>query len=86
VRERFGVSERRACQVLGQARWTQRHQPRLREDEPRLVARIIELALEDGTPDFIRSDYGSEFTAQAVRDWLERVGVDTLFITPGSPW
>jgi transposase InsO family protein len=21
-----------------------------------------------------------------VRDWLERVGVDTLFITPGSPW
>jgi transposase InsO family protein len=21
-----------------------------------------------------------------VRDWLERFGVDTLFITPGSPW
>jgi transposase InsO family protein len=21
-----------------------------------------------------------------VRDWLERVGVNTLFTTPGSPW
>ena len=30
--------------------------------------------------------YGSEFTAKAVRDWLQRVEVDTLFITPGSPW
>jgi transposase InsO family protein len=30
--------------------------------------------------------YGSEFTATAVREWLERVGVNTLFIEPGSPW
>ena len=22
----------------------------------------------------------------AVREWLERVGVQTLFIEPGSPW
>jgi transposase InsO family protein len=44
VRERLGVSERRACRVLGQARSTQRHTPRVREDEPRLVARIVELA------------------------------------------
>ena len=34
----------------------------------------------------IRSDNGSEFTAQAVRDWLERVGVKTAYIEPGSPW
>jgi len=39
-----------------------------------------------GPPDHIRSDNGSEFTAQAVRDWLGRVGVKTLFIEPGSPW
>ena len=39
-----------------------------------------------GVPDYIRSDNGSEFTARFVRDWLNRVGVKTLFIEPGSPW
>ena len=37
-------------------------------------------------PDYLRSDNGSEFTARLVRNWLERVGVKTLFIEPGSPW
>lgn len=37
-------------------------------------------------PTCIRSDNGPEFTAVAVREWLERVGVQTLFIEPGSPW
>jgi transposase InsO family protein len=203
VCERLGVSERRACRVLGQARSTQRHAPRVREDEGRLVARIVELARaygrygyrritallrregwrvnakrveriwrqeglkvprkqpkrgrlwfadgsctrrraehrnhvwsydfvfarthdgrpirmltlvdeytreclaidverrldsEDvlerlealfvarGTPEFIRSDNETEFTAKAVREWLARVNVKTLFIAPGSPW
>jgi putative transposase len=35
---------------------------------------------------FIRSDNGPEFIAQAVREWLERSGVRTLYIEPGSPW
>ena len=39
-----------------------------------------------GVPDHIRSDNGSEFTAHAVRDWLKKVGVKTLYIEPGSPW
>jgi putative transposase len=199
----LSVSERRACRVLDQARTTQRYEPRLADDEPLLVKRIIELATEygrygyrrvtamlqregwrvnhkrveriwrqeglkvpkrqpkrgrlwlndgscirlrpeyrnhvwsydfvhdrthegrplrlltiideysreclaikvarklssddvlstlarlfvqRGTPGYIRSDNGSEFTAQAVRSWLERVGVKTLFIEPGSPW
>ena len=30
--------------------------------------------------------YGPEFTARQVRNWLQRVGVKTLFIEPGSPW
>ena len=42
------VSERRACQVLGQARTTQRHSSYIRNDEERLVARIIELATRYG--------------------------------------
>jgi transposase InsO family protein len=39
-----------------------------------------------GTPRFIRSDNRSEFTANAVREWLGRLRVNTLFIEPGSPW
>jgi len=39
-----------------------------------------------GTPAYIRSDNGPEFTAALVRRWLERLEVQTLFIEPGSPW
>jgi len=33
-----------------------------------------------------QSDNGSEFASKAVRKWLARSGVGTLFIEPGSPW
>ena len=39
-----------------------------------------------GIPAHLRSDNGPEFTARAVRTWLQRVGAQTLFIEPGSPW
>ncbi len=39
-----------------------------------------------GIPEHIRSDNGPEFTAKAIRKWLSKVGVKTLFIEPGSPW
>ena len=39
-----------------------------------------------GPPEHIRSDNGPEFAAKAVRQWLSKVGVRTLFIEPGSPW
>lgn len=39
-----------------------------------------------GVPEHIRSDNGPEFTATAIREWLARIGVKTLFIEPGSPW
>ena len=39
-----------------------------------------------GPSEHIRSDNGPEFAAKAVRHWLGRVGVKTLFIEPGSPW
>jgi len=29
---------------------------------------------------------GSAFVAIAVREWLAKVGVKTLHVTPGSPW
>jgi len=203
VREKLNVSERRACKVLGQSRSTQRREPYVPYDEPRLVAEMIRLAgeygrygyrmitgllrndgwkvnhkrierlwrreglkvpkkqpkrgrlwLNDGScirlrpqhrdhvwaydfaaarthdgrslrmltlvdeytreclsidvarrlnsesvlerlawlfvvrgvPNHVRSDNGPEFTAKAVREWLARVGVKTLYIEPGSPW
>ena len=200
----LGVSERRACRVLGQARTTQRDPPRTSDEEERLTAKIVELATKNGRygyrritallkregwlvnhkrveriwrkeglkvpqkqpkrgrlwlnhgscvrlrpqhkdhvwsydfvaamtsdgrsfriltildeytreclaievkrqfkaedvidqlfeiiilrgviPEHIRSDNGTEFTAKAVRNWLGRLGVKTLFIEPGSPW
>ena len=203
MRDKFGVSERRACRVLGQHRSTQRHIPYGREDEERLVADMIELArqfgrygyrriaallrdagwqvndkrverlwrreglkvpykqpkrgrlwLNDGScvrlkplhknhvwsydfvhhrtddgkalrmlnildeysreclavrikrklnstdvidtltdlfilrgvPNYIRSDNGPEFVAEAVRKWIAAVGAQTAYIEPGSPW
>jgi len=47
---------------------------------------LSELFLRRGVPAHIRSDNGSEFTAKVVRNWLQRLGVKTLYIEPGSPW
>jgi putative transposase len=44
VQATLGVSERRACQVLGQHRSTQRKVPHMPEDEAALTADVIELA------------------------------------------
>jgi transposase InsO family protein len=51
-----------------------------------VLARLASLMTYRGVPGYIRSDNGPEFTAQAVRDWLKKIGVNTLFIEPGSPW
>lgn len=47
---------------------------------------LSNLFLTRGVPEHIRSDNGPEFTATAVREWLELVGSKTLFIEPGSLW
>jgi len=51
-----------------------------------VIDQLFELIIFRGIPEHIRSDNGSEFTAKAIRRWLNRVGVETLFIEPGSPW
>ena len=51
------------------------------------VVRVLaSLMVQRGVPEHLRSDNGPEFVAKAVRRWLERLGVGTLFIEPGSPW
>ncbi len=56
----------------------------LRSDD--VLFRLAELFVQRGTPQHIRSDNGPECSAKAVCEWLQRVGGQTLFITPGSPW
>jgi putative transposase len=51
-----------------------------------VISCLAKLFVRKGVPEHIRSDNGPEFTAKAVRKWLERLGVKTLFIEPGSPW
>ncbi len=50
-----------------------------------VLAVLADLFVRHGPPEHIRSDNGPEFVARAVRGWLGRVGVRTLFIEPGSP-
>lgn len=45
--------------------------------------RLMEERVEPG---YIRSDNGPEFIAEAIKGWLARAGVGTLYIEPGSPW
>jgi len=56
---------------------------KLRHDD--VLACLTDLFTRHGPPDHIRSDNGSEFTAAAVREWLSRVGVKTLY-AGSRPW
>lgn len=51
-----------------------------------VLEQLGHLFIYRGLPGFIRSDNGPEFTSKTVRNWLQRLNVQTLFIEPGSPW
>jgi len=51
-----------------------------------VIEQLFNLIVFRGIPEHIRSDNGPEFTAKVVRSWLNKLGVKTLFIEPGSPW
>ena len=57
---------------------------RLKSDD--VLFCLAELFIKHGSPQYIRSDNGPEFTAKAVRAWLGNQGIKTLYIEPGSPW
>jgi transposase InsO family protein len=50
-----------------------------------VIDQLFNLFVLKGIPEHIRSDNGPEFTAKAIRSWLAKLGVKTLFIEPGSP-
>jgi transposase InsO family protein len=51
-----------------------------------LLNELSRLMGRRGLPKCIRSDNGPEFIAIKVRNWLDDLGVATLFIEPGAPW
>jgi transposase InsO family protein len=51
-----------------------------------VLEQLADLFILHGTPECIRSDNGPECVAGIVRAWLSRLGVNALFIEPGSPW
>ena len=53
---------------------------RIRSDD--VLHLLAALFADRGPPDHIRSDNGPEFTVKAVREWLRRIYVKTLFIKP----
>ena len=44
AQQSLGVSERRACRVLGQVRWRQQYRTKAPQDETALVERMTQLA------------------------------------------
>lgn len=55
-------------------------------DSENVLEVLDDLFIRRGVPDHLRSDNGSEFTAEVVRAWLETLQVKPLYIEPGSPW
>jgi len=51
-----------------------------------VMERLTQLFVDRGVPAYLHSDNGGEFTTTAVRQWLGRMGVGTLYIEPGSRW
>ena len=47
---------------------------------------LYPLLLRQGTLEYIRSDNGPEFVAEAILGWLTKVGINPIRIYPGSPW
>ncbi len=51
------------------------------------VVEVLNQAIrENGTPQCIRSDNGSEFIAHKVKEELQRQKIAIVYIDPGSPW
>lgn len=51
-----------------------------------VISFVDEIMQQRSSPVFLRSDNGSEFTAEAVQIWLIKKSVGPVFIPPGQPW
>lgn len=60
--------------------------PRRSWKDGAVIEVLANLMFQHGIPEYIRSDNGSEFSNKRIRKWLDKAGVITAFIEPGSPW
>ena len=51
-----------------------------------MIMVLDELTAIRGAPENIRSDSGSEFIADVMKEWCKESGTNTLYIEPGAPW
>jgi transposase InsO family protein len=51
-----------------------------------VIEQLANAMIDNGIPQYIRSDNGPEFIAKELRSWLSGIGVKTAYIEPGSPW
>lgn len=51
-----------------------------------LIDTLAEQFAMRGVPRAIRSDNGPEFAAKALKSWLAKLGLEPLYVEPGSPW
>lgn len=68
----LGLSERRACKIVGQCRSTQRYEPKPRVDEELLVAKLHELA--------------EQHQRRGYRHRADLLGRDGIHISDGRAW
>jgi len=52
----------------------------------RVIEVLKKVFAERGAPEYIRSDNGPEFIAEAVKEWLASQGTKPYYIDPGCPW
>jgi len=50
------------------------------------MGRCSWLSLADCTSEFIRADSGPEFIAKEFQRWLADHKIESVYITPASPW
>ena len=51
-----------------------------------MIEQLANAMIDNGIPQYIRSDNSPEFIAKELRSWLSGIGVKTAYIEPGSPW
>jgi putative transposase len=51
-----------------------------------VIDTLAELFAMRGVPQAIRSDNGPEFVSRAIQAWLMKLGIEVLYVAPGSPW
>lgn len=60
--------------------------PRRRWRHREIMEVLSSLFITKGTPEYLRSDNGSEFIAKSLQDMLLKLEIKPTYIEPGSPW